>query len=1559
MAVICCATPSELYLEETRSTLQFAQRAKLVRTNAQVNEVLDERSMIRRLQRELAEAKRHNSIPAQNQVRELEAQVANAGSQAMEAKAKLHRLKASILNAGYFFDQSVGDSKDGTLTSSSSLKKRRKSDGAALLNQLTPAKSATSDQQAPKTIPRETKVRMLERPFLPADQELALVQQALTTRNQVIRDLNATISGYTEELEKKNNEVTSVMERNSTLSDERAVACSKVNELLKVVASLESALEISIKEREEAMQDKEAQVSNSFELLQESMREKEEVKSKLEEMQKKMDEIQVERVRGAFEFAALTSERTQLLEERDADRARLQEMAGKTEFLTSNLKEATNERDVALLEIINLEAALGTKIEETSLLEEKCITLNANNEQYRMKTAQLEEQLVDSASANENLVSELQTSQSAIVELTAQICDLENGLTTLQKHCTSLQSTSRNERDLLEATVSDAYARITILENEKEETSLKFLETSHSNEELQRRLNEFETSLCELRREKEEISRHYQEEVKVLISRLEDGNEKLQLECAQREAQNAVVSSFEERLQLSENFSSDLQSTLETVQLEKSTVQAQIAVMEEELLSKDRKIQALQEARDLATAEKNSVQAVLTSCQMRLENLENQLTAAGEQIERLAEEKRDALADKEATLRTYEVQLGSYIDESEAKQTEIISLRCKICQLEEMIQEYGTLQMHSIEAEKTLRSEIQDMQTSIDINTQAKHEVEQQLSAARYEISSLIINLEKAHDEITKANKVVCCLRDDVAEKESDIRQLKSDEDEATKHVELRLKDVNSLCSEREVELKQARMNFTDLEAKTKLLDDESQSLRESTARHLDQIRELQSELRSCEISVAAKDAAYAELEVSNQLEMNEQKRLQDESLVLVKRQQMEIDKIQNELSECSGKLGSKIVEMNSLEFTLVSQKAIVADLENAVGFYKSKSMEDQKTLKRLIDEKEEASVARMILERECEEAVQSARKKEEDLENLRMMFKAVRGDFQVLESDLISVKRISSEQQETIQELIKEKEEMCIKCRNLEEESSVDFTTRQEEIEKLQKFNRDLVERYEDEMNDLQKQIETVFEEATSLERQKKELEFLVNELHNDVELMQKKSFDFEGELEKSFRARDDIERCLRDRESERDEATAEVERLYERSRELTKSLAEAMPKEKATMLLGELSDLKSENTELKLLLASVNDSEERLRTAVFTADNKFKANAAELEGAIYRISQLEEELSQYQRTHADSDTNSPSLTEIENLRSEKVELERLLFVEKESRNAFEDNLKKQMGEEQRVLLQEGESMMSTLRAKIDDCEVRIQRSESEAYTARQQAEEINDEKNNLEEKLLEAQEQVEGVNVTMQQQKTQITLLQSELNITKSECYSLKESVIDMKEKLRRFARDSEKAARESEMASSEAATLRRKLSSMETQLRSALAESQKLKKKIQIGVEHADLITQLEAQILDKDKEIERVSLKIAELEKDRKKILEKYTLLESGTVRAGHENLVDSKEIEKLGEAVANLKGEITMKNEQMKVKDQRIQKLEATRLTKGQLETIKKNKVRHNFFLAHR
>ena len=113
MAVICCATPSSLYLEETRSTLQFAARAKLVKTRAQVNEILDDRAIIKRLQRELVEARRHAAaISAEGgtvtntenveKLKFLEEQVDTTKDAFAKAMKNVERLKGLFLRSGDF-----------------------------------------------------------------------------------------------------------------------------------------------------------------------------------------------------------------------------------------------------------------------------------------------------------------------------------------------------------------------------------------------------------------------------------------------------------------------------------------------------------------------------------------------------------------------------------------------------------------------------------------------------------------------------------------------------------------------------------------------------------------------------------------------------------------------------------------------------------------------------------------------------------------------------------------------------------------------------------------------------------------------------------------------------------------------------------------------------------------------------------------------------------------------------------------------------------------------------------------------------------------------------------------------------------------------------------------------------------------------------------------------------------------------------------------------------------------------------------------------------------------
>ncbi|KAI9905274.1 hypothetical protein PsorP6_013995 [Peronosclerospora sorghi] len=53
--IICCVTPSERFIEETKITKQFASRAKDIKTLATVNEVLDDQTHLRRLMGEVHE----------------------------------------------------------------------------------------------------------------------------------------------------------------------------------------------------------------------------------------------------------------------------------------------------------------------------------------------------------------------------------------------------------------------------------------------------------------------------------------------------------------------------------------------------------------------------------------------------------------------------------------------------------------------------------------------------------------------------------------------------------------------------------------------------------------------------------------------------------------------------------------------------------------------------------------------------------------------------------------------------------------------------------------------------------------------------------------------------------------------------------------------------------------------------------------------------------------------------------------------------------------------------------------------------------------------------------------------------------------------------------------------------------------------------------------------------------------------------------------------------------------------------------------------------------------
>lgn len=111
--MICCVTPSERYLEETKSTLQFAARAKDIQTSVHVNEVLDDQAQLKRLKREVHELKR---LVDQDALNAIKAEKEALMHERSHNKAELVRLMSLMLSSTTVSDhhQGIEHSSDST-----------------------------------------------------------------------------------------------------------------------------------------------------------------------------------------------------------------------------------------------------------------------------------------------------------------------------------------------------------------------------------------------------------------------------------------------------------------------------------------------------------------------------------------------------------------------------------------------------------------------------------------------------------------------------------------------------------------------------------------------------------------------------------------------------------------------------------------------------------------------------------------------------------------------------------------------------------------------------------------------------------------------------------------------------------------------------------------------------------------------------------------------------------------------------------------------------------------------------------------------------------------------------------------------------------------------------------------------------------------------------------------------------------------------------------------------------------------------------------------------------
>eukprot|EP00977_Amphora_coffeiformis_P003807 scaffold765_cov160-Amphora_coffeaeformis.AAC.8 len=318
--------------------------------------------------------------------------------------------------------------------------------------------------------------------------------------------------------------------------------------------------------------------------------------------------------------------------------------------------------------------------------------------------------------------------------------------------------------------------------------------------------------------------------------------------------------------------------------------------------------------------------------------------------------------------------------------------------------------------------------------------------------------------------------------------------------------------------------------------------------------------------------------------------------------------------------------------------------------------------------------------------------------------------------------------------------------------------------------------------------------------------------------------------------------------------------------------------------------SDFAMENDELKGLLAAANHTIEELKSTQEGAHTR-------LEMAEKRVLELEEVLTTLQEDQPLSGTEGavPGDADIEHLRSEISRLEATVSEMKDSRSKLEEELKTRLDEERRILINDADEVIKSLQTQKQELQESLEKSESEAYASRQLTEELRDEIKQHIDKSIQNESRLAALENENSRLKRSAARFEDEKD---SKASALK---IELKR-----ARDEAACARDTQHA-----------------LESRLAV--------------------YEERLGQKENELQRLiqstyDMNVPALEKE---ILELKTTLQDTNHRLQKAESVASR-VEDFANQVKQLTSEIT-------AKDDRIQRLEKSKLTKDKIAAMKKMK----------
>ncbi len=233
-------------MEETRSTLQFASRAKRVKVQAEVNEVVNDSATIERLQRQLTsvqqEAQKNEAENRQKLAMAL-LESKNAQRDLELAETKNKKVQELIANGEHFF----GGAMDTTRVSNS---KRRLSEADVL---GTPKKAMTEVAEPPS----DTRAYKLSRVTKETTADIELLLATLRAKDQRLEERQGKLSEILLVLQSADQELREALGENELLSaqDERSrLEISSLNSKIQVLKAELASQDEALKRKESSLQ---------------------------------------------------------------------------------------------------------------------------------------------------------------------------------------------------------------------------------------------------------------------------------------------------------------------------------------------------------------------------------------------------------------------------------------------------------------------------------------------------------------------------------------------------------------------------------------------------------------------------------------------------------------------------------------------------------------------------------------------------------------------------------------------------------------------------------------------------------------------------------------------------------------------------------------------------------------------------------------------------------------------------------------------------------------------------------------------------------------------------------------------------------------------------------------------------------------------------------------------------------------------------------------------------------------------------------------------------------